>query len=227
MSAVLALSGSPSPVSRTASAAQATLALLEARGHTVDHIAVRELPAADLLGGNTAHPRTAGALERIAQADGLIVATPIFKASYSGLLKSLLDLLPQEALAGKAVLPLATGGTLAHLLAVDYALRPVLSVLGARHIVEGTFLLDSAFNSAFTDRAAGSTHQHVPTPEAHTRLADAAGQLADALGSTPPTSSAPPKRLVVELPLEPHRAGGPAHGSRGSRVNHSVSWTHG
>jgi FMN reductase len=223
MSAVLALSGSPSPVSRTASAAQATLALLEARGHTVDHIAVRELPAADLLGGNTAHPRTAGALERIAQADGLIVATPIFKASYSGLLKSLLDLLPQEALAGKAVLPLATGGTLAHLLAVDYALRPVLSVLGARHIVEGTFLLDSAF----TDRAAGSDRKHVPTPEAHTRLADAADRLADALGSTPPTSSAPPKQLVVELPLEPHRAGRPARGSMGSRVNHSVSWTHG
>lgn len=46
---------------------------------------------------------------------------------------------------------------LAHLLAVDYTLRPVLSVLGARHIVEGTFLLDSAF----TDRAAGSAHKHV------------------------------------------------------------------
>nr|WP_063826010.1 NADPH-dependent FMN reductase [Streptomyces antibioticus] len=216
MSAVLALSGSPSPISRTASAAQATLALLEARGHTVDHIAVRELPAADLLGGNTAHPRIAGAQERIAQADGLIVATPIFKASYSGLLKSLLDLLPQKALAGKAVLPLATDGTPTHLLAVDYALRPVLSVLGARHIIEGTFLLDSAF----TDRAAGSAHKHIPTPEAHTRLADA-------LGSTPPTSSAPPKQLVVELPLEPHRAGRPAHDPRGSRVNHSVSWTHG
>ncbi len=53
MSAVLALSGSPSPVSRTASAAQATLALLEACGHTVDHIAVRELPAAELLNGGT------------------------------------------------------------------------------------------------------------------------------------------------------------------------------
>jgi FMN reductase len=219
MSAVLALSGSPAPTSRTASAAQATLATLEARGHTVDHIAVRELPAAELLDGGTEHPLIAGALERIAQADGLIVATPIFKGSYSGLLKSLLDLLPQQALAGKAVLPLATGGTLAHLLAVDYALRPVLSVLGARHIAEGTFLLDSAF----TDRAAGSARKHVPTPEAYTRLADAADRLADALGFTPPTSSAPPKRLVVELPLEPHRAGRPAHGSWGSRVNHSVS----
>src|SRR5256885_12419558 len=41
----------------------------------------------------------------------VVVATPIYKASYSGVLKSFLDLLPQFGLAGKVVLPLATGGT--------------------------------------------------------------------------------------------------------------------
>jgi FMN reductase len=70
------------------------------------------------------------------------VATPIYKASYSGALKAFLDLLPQFALAGKVVLPLATGGTLAHVLALDYALRPVLVSLGAQHIVNGLFILD-------------------------------------------------------------------------------------
>jgi len=44
----------------------------------------------------------------------LIIATPIFKASYSGLLKVFLDLLPQFALAGKAILPIATGGSVHH-----------------------------------------------------------------------------------------------------------------
>jgi FMN reductase len=71
-----------------------------------------------------------------------VVATPVYKASFSGLLKTLLDLLPQRALAGKVVFPLATGGTLAHVLVLDYALRPVLTALGSPVIVQGHFLLD-------------------------------------------------------------------------------------
>ncbi|WP_175400395.1 NAD(P)H-dependent oxidoreductase, partial [Streptomyces prasinopilosus] len=77
-----------------------------------------------------------------ARADGVVVGTPVYKASYSGVLKALLDLLPQYALAGKTVLPLATGGSIAHVLAIDYALRPVLSSMGAAHIVQGRFILD-------------------------------------------------------------------------------------
>lgn len=51
-------------------------------------------------------------------------------------------MLPQYALRGKTVLPLATGGSTAHVLAVDYALRPVLSAMGAGHITQGWFVLD-------------------------------------------------------------------------------------
>jgi FMN reductase len=65
----------------------------------------------------------------------------VYKAAYTGLLKSFLDLLPQYALAGKTVLPLVTGGTPAHVLTVDYALRPVLASMGA-HVGQGYFLLD-------------------------------------------------------------------------------------
>ncbi|WP_455828190.1 NAD(P)H-dependent oxidoreductase, partial [Klebsiella pneumoniae] len=70
--------------------------------------------------------------ERLAGADGLIVATPVYKASFSGALKALLDLLPERALEGKIVLPLDTGGTIAHMLAVDYARKPVLNALKAQ-----------------------------------------------------------------------------------------------
>ena len=65
----------------------------------------------------------------------------MYKAAYTGLLKAFLDLLPQYALARRTVLPLVTGGTPAHLLAVDYALRPVLASMGA-HVGQGYFLLD-------------------------------------------------------------------------------------
>jgi FMN reductase len=70
------------------------------------------------------------------------VATPIYKAAYTGLLKAFLDLLPQGAFANKVVLPIATGGTIAHLLAIDYALKPVLSELKARHILGGIYVID-------------------------------------------------------------------------------------
>lgn len=106
------------------SAAHATLTVLEACGHAVGHLVVRELPDAELLNGNAERPRVADALDQIERAEGLIVATPIFKASCSGLLRFLLDLLPQRGLAGKAVPPLATGGVLAYLLAVDYGYAP-------------------------------------------------------------------------------------------------------
>ena len=51
-------------------------------------------------------------------------------------------MLPQKAFLGKVILPIATGGTLAHLLAIDYALKPVLSELGARHLLGGVYAVD-------------------------------------------------------------------------------------
>ncbi|MEU2561304.1 NAD(P)H-dependent oxidoreductase [Streptomyces longispororuber] len=68
------------------------------------------------------------------------MATPIHQATYSGLLKTFLDLLPQHAFTGRPVLPLATGGSPARVMALDYALRPVLTALGA-HVTQGRFVL--------------------------------------------------------------------------------------
>lgn len=97
----------------------------------------------DLLYARFDSPALKTFTEQLQQADGLIVATPVYKAAYSGALKTLLDLLPERALQGKVVLPLATGGTVAHLLAVDYALKPVLSALKAQEILHGVFADDS------------------------------------------------------------------------------------
>ncbi|GGZ50550.1 FMN reductase (NADPH) [Streptomyces inusitatus] len=142
MATILSVSGSPSPASRTARLLRHLDGRLAAQGHLVIPLDVRTLPAEALLGADPGHPAIAAARRLFAQADGVLVGTPVYKAAYSGLLKALLDLLPQHALAGKTVLPLATGGSLAHALAVDYALRPVLSAMGASHIVQGRFVLD-------------------------------------------------------------------------------------
>ncbi|MGW6399536.1 NADPH-dependent FMN reductase [Streptomyces sp. NPDC055134] len=142
MATVLSISGSPSATSRTARLLRHLDARLEAQGHEVIALDVRTLPAEALLGADFAHPAIVEATELLARADGVVVATPVYKAAYSGLLKALLDLLPQYGLDGKTVLPLATGGTTAHVLALDYALRPVLNSMGADHIVQGWFTLD-------------------------------------------------------------------------------------
>lgn len=142
MTLIVAISGSPSTPSRSAALAQHVAADLRARGFELASISVRELPAEELLNGRTTHPDVAAAIALIDRADAILVATPIYKAAYTGVLKSFLDILPQFAFAGKVVLPLATGGTIAHVLALDYALRPVLASLGAQHIVNGLFVLD-------------------------------------------------------------------------------------
>ncbi|ARQ67832.1 NADPH-dependent FMN reductase [Streptomyces marincola] len=142
MALVLSVSGSPSPGSRTARLLRHLDAALALHGHDVVPLDVRSLPPEALTGADTSHPAIVEVAEQFARADGLVIGTPVYKAAYSGLLKSLLDLLPQFALAGKTVLPLATGGTPAHVLAIDYALRPVLSSMGAAHITQGWFVLD-------------------------------------------------------------------------------------
>ncbi|GAB3450686.1 NADPH-dependent FMN reductase [Actinophytocola sediminis] len=142
MSSIVVLSGSPSVTSRTAALADHLAVRLGGDGHTVDSVRVRDLPAEPLTTADTAHPAIAKVVATIAGAHGVVVASPVFKAAYSGLLKLLLDLLPQFALADKVVLPVVTGGSRAHVLAIDYALRPVLSSLGSDHIVPGWFVLD-------------------------------------------------------------------------------------
>ncbi|MGY0070227.1 NADPH-dependent FMN reductase [Streptomyces sp. QTS137] len=147
MATVLALSGSPSRASRTALLAEHTTAGLRASGHRTYVLALRNLPAAPLLAADIHDPFLARAVNLVAEADALVVATPIYKAAYSGLLKTFLDLLPQHAFAGKPVLPLATGGSPAHVLALDYALRPVLTALGAQ-VCQGRFILDRHITTA-------------------------------------------------------------------------------
>lgn len=148
MATVLSVSGSPSSTSRTARLLRHLDARLAAQGHDVTPLDVRTLPAEAMLDADLAHPAITEAAELFQHADGIIIGTPVYKAAYSGLLKSFLDLLPQYALTGKTVLPLATGGTTAHVLAIDYALRPVLSSLGASYITQGWFVLDKDISTA-------------------------------------------------------------------------------
>lgn len=125
MAIIATISSSPSIPSRTDAVLDHVTKRLISHGHTVTPIVLRGLPAEPLLRGQADHPEIAAAAAVLEAADAVV------------------DLLPQYALKGKTVLPLATGGTPAHVLVIDYALRPVLTSLGAGAIGQGWFVLSS------------------------------------------------------------------------------------
>jgi len=162
MSHILTVSGSPRRQSRSAKLLDHVAADLAVAGHRIEHLRILDLPPDALQHGDVSHPRIAEAEARLDRADGVVIATPVYKAAYTGLLKSWLDLLPQYALQGKTVLPLATGGSMAHALALDYALRPVLQSMGARHVVQGFLVVDRFIESDGPDGVTTITGDALP-----------------------------------------------------------------
>jgi FMN reductase len=136
---ILLISGSPAQPSSSNRLLQHIGERLAVLGHQYIRLHVRDLPATALLHGQAEDPALQRALQAVAAARAIVVATPVYKASFSGVLKTFLDLLPQDGLAGKVVLPIATGGSQSHLLALDYALRPVLQALDAQHVLTSIF----------------------------------------------------------------------------------------
>ncbi|MFF1294060.1 MULTISPECIES: CE1759 family FMN reductase [unclassified Streptomyces] len=101
----------------------------------------------------------AAAQDAVAGADALIVVTPVFSASYSGLFKSFFDVLDKDVLAGKPVLIAATGGSARHSLVLDHALRPLFSYLRAVAVPTGVYAASEDWGAEGLDgrieRAAG------------------------------------------------------------------------
>ena len=139
---VLIVNGSPSSPSRTGALCEHLAVELAGLGVSARHLVLRDLPAEPLVRGQAAAPGIKEAVSLVAESPALALVTPIYKAAYSGLMKLFLDVLPQFALTDKVVLPLATAGSPAHVLALDYALRPVLASLGVRHAAAGFVVLE-------------------------------------------------------------------------------------
>jgi FMN reductase len=140
---LLLIAASPSQRSRSGALLAAAAERLQHLGLQPQTLRLRDLPAEALLHADFKNQRIQAALQQVAQARVVVFATPVYKAAYSGLLKVFLDLLPQDGLRGKSTWSVATGGSLAHLLALDYALGPVLASLGARHQIDTVFATDA------------------------------------------------------------------------------------
>ncbi len=143
---LLGIVGSVADDSRTRTAVEVALAAA-ADAHDVRtevlHLADYDLATADGRGIDAHEGDTADALDLIVDADAYVVGTPVYRGSYSGALKNLLDMVPRGQWQGDvapfenaAVGLVATGATDHHFLAVDQELRPVFAFFGS-HTVGG------------------------------------------------------------------------------------------
>ena len=178
------ISGSPSARSKSRTLLEHTLSALGTRGVETTLIDLSTLPADALLGRR----RTAevdNALTAVSRAHIVVASTPVYRATYSGLLKVFFDLLPINGLAEKIAIAVATGGSPAHQLVIDHGLRPLFASVCAVTTPTGIYGTDSAFENG------------VPQPSLIARIAEAANEavtLAERLYS----AAAVPTSTLVE-----------------------------
>lgn len=175
---ILGISGSPSRPSRTRGLVEAVISaaardprveasvfdlndVLPDLGHTLDP--------------RNAAPSVAALLEAVARADALVVGSPVYKGTYSGLFKHLFDLVDPKALKGKPVVLSATGGSDRHALALDHGLRPLFAFFAADIIPTAIYGTESEFS------------EYRPQSDAlNARIARAAEELSWRLGTVLP-----------------------------------------
>ena len=131
--------GNPRPGSRTLAAA--THVARELAGAEPDLVVDLAALGPALL--DRSDPTVAGLVEEVGAADLVVVASPTYKGTYTGLLKLFLDRFATDGLRGVAV-PLMLGAGPGHALAPELTLRPVLVEIGASVPVPGLYVLDSA-----------------------------------------------------------------------------------
>lgn len=139
---IVALVGNPRPASRTHGLAHTLAVELAA---VLPDSTVTEVDLA-VLGPRVldhADAEASAAAEQVLGADVLVVASPTYKATYSGLLKAFLDRLATGSLAGKRAVPILLGGAANHQLAVDVHFTPLLLELGATVPARGLFVLEA------------------------------------------------------------------------------------
>ena len=153
MTRVVAISGGLGSPSSTRVLADDIIARLQGsvaeRGRSLESsvIELRELahPIVDAMLTGFASGVLADAVESLRIADAFVVVSPTFSASISGLVKSFFDILEPDVLAGKPALMAATGGTERHSLMLEFAMRPLLSYLGALPVRTAIFAATADF----------------------------------------------------------------------------------
>lgn len=150
---IVAVSGGLNSPSKTESLIQAILdELSQAIEVNVHFVKLSEI--GPLLGGaiyrNQLPKKVQDDLAAIEAADALIVGTPVYRASFTGLFKHLFDFVEQTALVDVPVLLAASGGSDRHALVLEHQLRPLFSFFQAQTLPIGVYATDRDFTPEYT-----------------------------------------------------------------------------
>lgn len=173
--------------------AQAVTGALGDHDVELTHVELRRLahPLADRVLTGFANPELEAAFDTVTGADAVVVVTPVYAASYSGLFKTFVDALEPDSMAGMPVLLAATAGTARHSLVIEHALRPLFAYLRAVPVPTGVFAATDDFGR---------------DADLSGRIARAAGELALAArgGSSPQVVATTPRpRLAAARDDDP------------------------
>lgn len=168
---IVAVSGGLQRPSRAATLAEHLLGLIGEDIHSEQQlIELGEL--APQLAGALWRSQLPEAVEHqlvaVEQADVLVVATPVYRGSYTGLFKHFFDFIDQDALVDTPILLAATGGSERHALVIDHQLRPLFSFFQARTLPLGVYATDRDFaegrvhNEALIQRARLAVQRALP-----------------------------------------------------------------
>jgi len=139
---VILIAGSPQKESRSSQVLSALGERLAAGGVRTKRFGLSDFQAEDLLFARSEVPAVRAYLEQIQAASAIVLATPVYKATYSGGLKVLLDLIPPDALRGKTVLTIATARVGRHFPGVQRALDDLYRFFEAGLAIPAVYLLD-------------------------------------------------------------------------------------
>lgn len=180
---VAGIAGAPSQQSRTGVLVDRALHLFREAGCETYIVTVADLPSGSLLHREPS-VELQEALERVAEADIVVLASPVYKASFTGAFKCFVDSLPRRGLAGKVVVPAMVGGTSNHMLTIDHAMCPLIASEGGVSTSRGIYALE--------DQVRGN---HI-TDELDARLSAAVAEsvaLAEGLRAAPGVPEPAPK----------------------------------
>ena len=145
---IVGISGNISTPSRTRSLVESIINNAALKAHTKFTL-IDIARFAPELGSTVTYdnfpPVLTEAYQALAEADLIVIGTPVYKASYTGLLKHFFDLLDPKKLAGKVAILAATGGTDQHALVLEYQLRPLASFFGVATAPTAIYARDNEF----------------------------------------------------------------------------------
>jgi FMN reductase len=177
--------GSPSLTSRSSSVARAVAAHVDRAGLATRVFSLRDFDAADVLLARSDATAVQTFLQAVKSAAAIVLSSPVYKGTYGGSLKALVDMIPPDALIGKPVLGIATTRLEAHGPEVDRAFLALAAFFRARPL-DTLVVLDEAFPAFAGEGEKAATF----IPAVEERIARTAGALLAAIGKPLSVSAA-------------------------------------